>query len=57
MTVLSIMSDAFTEQSGSISADGLSQSFSADLDKFKGSIDGELDTLRQSIHGIRMAVL
>lgn len=57
MTVLSIMSDAFTAQSGSISADGLSQSFSADLDKFKGGIDGELDALRQSIHGIRMAVL
>lgn len=57
MAVLRIINDAFVPQSGSISADGLSQSFSADVDKFSAGIDSMIDTLRESIHGIRMCVL
>lgn len=57
MAVLRIINDAFVPQSGSISGDGLSQSFSADLDKFASGIDSMIDTLRESIHGIRMCVL
>ena len=57
MAVLRIINDSFVPQSGSISADGLSQSFSADLDKFASGVDTALNALRESIHGIRIIVL
>lgn len=57
MAVLRIIEDAFVPQSGSISADGLSQSFSADVDKFKDSMDKKLDALRDALHGVRCMVM
>lgn len=57
MAVLRIVNDAFVPQSGSISADGLSKSFSADVDKFATGVDLMVNTLRDSIHGVRCIVL
>lgn len=57
MAVLRIIEDAFVPQSGSISADGLSRSFSADAAKFAARVDDQLDALRQSLHGIRCMVM
>ncbi len=57
MAVLSILKDAFIAQSGSISADGLSQSSSLDMDKYEDSVNSALDHIKQSIHGIVMMVL
>lgn len=57
MAVFGIFKDAFVAPSGSISADGLSRSFSQDLDKHSAQIDSELDHLRDSIHGVRCMVL
>ena len=57
MAVLNVLKDSFTPQSGSISADGLSQSISADMDKYHDSIDKTLDVVRDAIHGIRMTVV
>lgn len=57
LAVLNILKDSFTPQSGSISADGLSQSVSADMDKYQDSIDRTFDTVRDAIHGIRFGVL
>lgn len=64
MAVLKIIEDTFTPQSGSISADGLSQSMSADVGKYHETIDrifngadGANGGLMAAIHGIRMAVL
>ena len=57
MAVLRIINDAFVPQSGSISADGLSQSFSADVDKFSAGVDSMLNTLRDSLQGIRCMVM
>lgn len=54
---LKILEDAFIEQSGSISADGLSQSVSLDLDKYNEAFDKKLESFRQSIHGVVCAVL
>lgn len=56
MAVLNVLKDSFTPQSGSISADGLSQSVSADMDKYSDSIDKALDTARDQIHGVRFIV-
>lgn len=47
----------FAPQSGSISADGLSRSMSADVDKFQAAIDEELEGLHQSILGPVWGVL
>lgn len=55
--VLKIIEDTFPAQSGSISADGLSQSMSVDMDKYQTSIDRTIDRLRSSIHGIQMVTL
>lgn len=55
--VLHIVEDAFQPQSASISADGLSENLSLDLQKYRDSIDQGLDRLRDQIHGVRMAVL
>ncbi len=57
MAVLRIINDSFMPSSGSISADGLSQSLSFDGDKYEAAIEKTLDTLRDSIHGIRMTFL
>lgn len=62
--VLKIISDAFMPQSGSISADGMSESVSVDMDKYHGAIDhilngsdGSNGGLMSKIHGIRMLVM
>ncbi|HEX7906768.1 MAG TPA: hypothetical protein VF534_01565 [Paraburkholderia sp.] len=62
--VLKLIEDTFPVQSGSISADGLSQSISVDMEKYRDSIDvtlnGEKGTnggLMTAIHGIRSAVM
>ena len=57
MAALAILKNAFLPQSGSISADGLSQSSSVDTSKWQESIDHDMDALRDSIHGVRMVVL
>lgn len=54
---LKIIADAFLPQSGSISADGLSQSISNDMDKHYESVDHVLDGLMTAIHGIRVGVM
>lgn len=57
MTLLRIIDGMFFPQSGSISADGLSQSTSVDIQKLHDGIDDKLDALRDAIHGPRMIVL
>jgi lipopolysaccharide biosynthesis protein len=47
----------FAPQSASISADGLSQSKSFDVDKFGAAIDAECQDLRDSIRGPIWSVL
>lgn len=62
--VLKIVADAYLPQSGSISADGLSESFSVDMDKYHDAIDhilngssGSNGGLMAQIHGIRTMVM
>jgi len=62
--ILLIVQDAFLPQSGSISADGLSQSLSVDLLKYNDIIDtiingpkGQNGGLMAQIHGIRSVVV
>lgn len=57
MAVLRILHDAHIPQSGSISADGLSQSISFQLNVYQNDIDDALNHLSQHIHGVRMVVL
>lgn len=57
MAVLRILQSAFLPQSGSISADGLSQSASVDVEKWHDGIVDKLGDLRDAIHGIRMMVV
>lgn len=64
MASLKIIEDAFLPQSGSISADGLSQSMSMDMDKHHDTIDrilfggkGSNGGLMTAIHGVRIGVL
>lgn len=57
LAVLNVLKDSFTPQSGSISADGLSQSVSADMDKYQDSIDKIIDGVRDEIHGVRFTVI
>ncbi len=65
LAVIKMVEDKFFPQSGSISADGLSQSVSVDTAKYKGMIDaivngddsGGNGGLMTAIHGIRMDVL
>lgn len=61
--VLKVIEDGFLPQSGSISADGLSQSMSTDVNKYHDMIDrtltgapGTNGGLMAAIHGIRLAV-
>lgn len=62
--VLGIVKDSFPPSSGSISADGLSQSLSVDLEKYQDVIDhalfgpkGSNGGLQSAIHGIRNMVV
>lgn len=62
--VVGMITDAFLPQSGSISADGLSQSLSVDVEKYHDSIDLAIDGpkgsnggLMTAIHGIRLGIL
>lgn len=57
MAIMRILKNAFLPQSGSISADGLSQSTSIDTDKWQDAIDRDLQKLQDTIHGIRVGVL
>ena len=58
MVTARIMGDAVIPASGSISADGLSQSTSApDLDKIQAGIDKMIEELRTRIHGVPFTVL
>lgn len=56
MAALRILQNQFVGASSSISADGLSESRSLDLDKFQGDIDAHVERLRQSIHGVQCLV-
>ncbi|HED34954.1 MAG TPA: hypothetical protein ENJ08_12215 [Gammaproteobacteria bacterium] len=57
MAVIRILDDQFLPQSGSISADGLSESVSIDTKNYKESVAAEIDSLRQFIHGVSMVLL
>lgn len=64
MAVLSAIEDTFRPQSGSISADGLSQSMSVDMEKYRDIIDRKLNGpkggnggLMTAIHGVRSTVM
>lgn len=64
MAVLKAIEDGFPAQSGSISADGLSQSMSVDLAKYHDMVDtilngpkGSNGGLMTAIHGIRSMVM
>ncbi len=57
MAVIRIIEDKYLPQSSTVSVDGLSETFSLDVEKFKEAADKAIDTLRQEIHGIRMAFL
>lgn len=54
MAVLSIVDDAFLPQSGSTSADGLSQSLSFEADKLRDRVKKRVTTLRDSLNGVRV---
>lgn len=55
--VLSILDDEFLPTSGSVSADGLSQSISMDSSKYRDLIDARVERLRQAMRGIRLTVV
>lgn len=57
MAVLRIVQDQFFPQSGSVSADGLSQSLSVDTSKYSEGVENALNTLFQAIHGPVVAFL
>lgn len=62
--VLKVIEDRFLPQSGSISADGLSQSISVQMDQYAGMIDhvlngeqGSNGGLMTAIHGVRVGAM
>lgn len=64
MAVLKVISDAYLPQSGSISADGLSESISTDMGKYHETVDriingppGSNGGLMARLHGIRTMVI
>ena len=57
IAVLDVLDDQFMPSSGSISADGLSQTQQWDSGKHRAAIDARLDAIRQSMRGLRLAVL
>lgn len=57
MAYLKLLQGAFLPSSGSISADGLSQSSSVDMQKWHDGIDDQIEVLREAIHGIQVVAL
>jgi hypothetical protein len=57
LAVLDTLDDLFLGTSGSTSVDGLSQSFTWDSSVHRETMDDKLDALRQSLSGIRLAVV
>lgn len=55
--VLGIVDDLFLPKGGSVSGDGLSQSFSFDVNQHRSGLDDRLERIRQALFGIRFAVL
>jgi len=56
-TVLRLLDDAFLAQTSSISADGISESVSIDLDKYRDAMDKSIKELKEEIHGIPSMVV
>jgi hypothetical protein len=54
IAVLDILDDQFMGASGSTSIDGISQSVTWDSGKHRAGIDEKLDTIRDSLQGIRL---
>ncbi len=57
MAVLRVVQDAYLPSSGSISADGLSESMSVDMQAYHDGVDAALDIIMDAMHGPRMMVL
>lgn len=57
MAALRLLQGLFLPSSGSISADGLSESVSVDWAAYQSDIDARLERLRQAIHGVKVAFL
>lgn len=57
MAVLGVIDGLFMPQSGSVSADGLSQSLSIDTSKLREALDGKLERFRQDFSGPRVAFM
>lgn len=57
MAMLKLLQDCYIPQSGSISADGLSQSMSADISKFEDGLHASIDSLREQLLGPIWGVL
>ena len=57
MAILSVIDDQYLPMSGSISADGLSESSSWDPHKYRDLISRRVETIRQSLHGVRFMVV
>lgn len=55
--LLDVLNDRFVPSSGSVSADGLSQSISYEADKYADTVSKKLDKLRSAIHGVRVMVI
>ena len=56
MAILRLVETAMPGTSESISADGLSQSKSIDLNQYRDAIKTKLDAVSESIHGVKMMV-
>ena len=54
---LSVLDDLFLPQSGSISADGLSESLSMDMNAHRDRIDQRISKLADTLKGVRCMVL
>lgn len=57
MAVLRLLYDSFLPSSGSLSADGLSESQSTDLSKMQDGLENQIETLKQSLLGVVFTVL
>ena len=57
IAAVKIIDDMYLPQTGSESIDGMSQSLSLDTAKFSEKNEEQIDILRQSFHGIRLAVM
>lgn len=56
LAIMRLLHDSFIPQSGTISADGLSQTRAVDTAKMQASIDAQLDNLKTQITGMTWAV-